>query len=124
MSKIVVINHVQLHGAMPVARTPRRNTRDGFAHGAGRRVDDQVVAATYARVEEGGGLQLLWLPQLRGDAQATGTLRTVRSKTGSTGRPSTSPRRHFRPLPWPNSTLLEGDIGIAISDLKHELTRI
>jgi dihydrofolate reductase len=61
MTKVVVINHVTLDGVMQGPGRPDEDTRDGFMHGGwgSQNADDQLVAATYARVEEGGGLQLL-----------------------------------------------------------------
>jgi acyl-coenzyme A thioesterase PaaI-like protein len=61
MSKLVVINWVTLDGVMQSPGRPEEDTRDGFAHGGwgAQYADDQALAATQARVSEGGGLQLL-----------------------------------------------------------------
>jgi dihydrofolate reductase len=61
MSRIVVLNHETLDGVIQGPGRPEEDTRDGFTHDgwSGPNVDDQVMAATYASVEEGGGLQLL-----------------------------------------------------------------
>lgn len=126
MSKIVVINHVTLDGVMQSPGRPDEDTRDGFAHGgwSARSVDDQVVAATYARVEEGGGLQLLLGRRSYEEMLSYWNTQDSPFKDGLNRAPKYVASQTLQePLPWPNSTLLQGDIGIAISDLKHELTK-
>jgi dihydrofolate reductase len=61
MSRVVVINHLTLDGVMQAPGRPDEDTRDGFAHGgwSAPNADDQLLAATYARVAESGGLRLL-----------------------------------------------------------------
>jgi dihydrofolate reductase len=61
MSRVVVINHLTLDGVMQAPGRPEEDTRDGFAQGgwSAPNVDDQLLAATHARVAESGGLRLL-----------------------------------------------------------------
>ena len=61
MGKVVVINSVTLDGVMQSPGRANEDTRGGFTHGgwAEEYMDDQALAATYARVSEGGGLRLL-----------------------------------------------------------------
>ena len=56
-----MINHLTLKGVIQSPGRAGEDTRDGVTHGGwgSQSADDQVVAATYARVEEGRGLQLL-----------------------------------------------------------------
>ena len=99
MSKIVVINHMTLDGVMQSPGRPDEDTRDGFTHGGWStlNVDDQVLAATYARVEEGGGLQLLLGRRSYEGMLGYWNTQDSPSKKGSTPRPSTSRRGR-----WPS----------------------
>jgi dihydrofolate reductase len=124
MNKVVVINHVTLDGVMQSPGRPEEDSRDGFTHGgwASANADDQLVAATYARVEEGGGLQLLL--GRRSYEGMLGYWNTQDSpfKEGLNNAPKYVASRTLRePLPWPNSTLLHGDVADAVTELKREL---
>src|SRR5947208_11104048 len=84
-------------------------------------VDDQVLAATYTRVAEGGGLRLLlgrrsyegmlgyWNTQ---DSPFKAALNNAHKYVAS--------RTLREPLPWPNSTLLHGDVADAVAQLKGQ----
>jgi len=124
MSKLVVINHVSLDGGMQSPGRAEEDTRDGFTQGgwSSRKADDQVLAATYARVEEGGGLQLLlgrrsyeWFaarwPSRRGEL--ADRLNSVPKYVVS------STLEHPA---WNNSTVLAGDALTEVSRLKHEIS--
>ncbi len=125
MSNVVVINHVTMDGVMQSPGRAEEDTRDGFTHGgwSSRNADDQVVAATYARVEEGGGLQLLL--GRRSYQGMLGYWNTQDSpfKEGLNNAPKyVASRTLAEPLPWPNSTLLRGDVGNAVTELKRTLS--
>jgi dihydrofolate reductase len=125
MSKIVVINHVTLDGVMQSPGRPDEDTRDGFTHGGWStlNVDDQVLEATYARVEEGGGLQLLLGRRSYEEMLGYWNTQDNPFKDGLNNAPKYVASRTLQePLPWPNSTLLQGDVSVAVSELKHELT--
>jgi len=124
MSRVVVINHATLDGVMQSPGRAEEDTRDGFTHGgwSSPNADDQVVAATYARVEEGGGLQLLL--GRRSYEGMLGYWNTQDSpfKEGLNNAPKyVASRTLAEPLPWPNSTLLKGDVGDAVTELKRTL---
>ena len=126
MGRIVVMNHVTLDGVMQGPGRPDEDTRGGFTQGGwGHRSatpDDAAGKAMGERMAAGGGLAG-WLfgrrtyEQLLGSWNAPG--RPVRTR--STTRPSTSRRPlSTEPLPWPNSTLLRGDVADAVGALKAQ----
>jgi dihydrofolate reductase len=125
MSKVVVINHVTLDGVMQAPGRPEEDTRDGFTHGgwASPNADDQLVAATYARVEEGGGLQLLLGRRSYEGMLGYWNTQDSAFKEGLNNAPKYVASRTLRePLPWPNSTLLHSDVADAVTELKRELS--
>jgi dihydrofolate reductase len=121
MSKLVVINHVTLDGVMQAPGRPEEDTREGFAHGgwAAANVDDTVLQAVGARMGEGNRLLLgrrsyegilgYWNTQ---DSPFTAALNNAEKFVAS--------RTLGEPLPWPNSTLLGGDVAEAVRRLKAE----
>jgi dihydrofolate reductase len=126
MSKIVVINHLTLDGVMQSPGRPKEDARDGFTHGGWSTVsvDDQALGVTYERVGEGGGLQLLL--GRRSYEEMLGYWNTQDSpfKDGLNNAPKYVVSTTLRePLPWPNSTLLHGEVSAAVSALKHESTK-
>src|SRR5438874_11130799 len=125
LSKIVVIDHVTLDGVMQSPGRAEEDTRNGFTHGgwSSRNADDQVVSATYSRVEEGGGLQLLL--GRRSYEGMLGYWNTQDSpfKEGLNNAPKyVASRTLEEPLSWPNSTLLRGDVADAVTGLKGRLS--
>ena len=123
MAKIVVINHLTLDGVMQSPGRTDEDTRGGFAHGGWsiQNADDEMLAPVYARVERGGGLRLLlgrrsyeemlgyWNTQ---DNPFTEALNNAPKYVAS--------QTLTEPLPWPNSTLLEGDVGEAAAELNEQ----
>jgi dihydrofolate reductase len=125
MSRVVVINHLTLDGVMQAPGRPDEDTRDGFAHGgwSAPNVDDQLLAATYPRVAEGGGLRLLLGRRSYEDMLSYWSTQDSPFKDGVNNAPKYVASRTLRePLPWPNSTLLDGDVPEAVAQLKRELT--
>jgi dihydrofolate reductase len=125
MSRVVVINHLTLDGVMQAPGRPEEDTRDGFAHGgwSAPNVDDQLVAATYARVAEGGGLQLLLGRRSYEDMLGYWNTQDSPFKDSLNNAPKYVASRRLRePLPWPNSTLLRGEVADAVAQLKRDLT--
>jgi dihydrofolate reductase len=126
MSRVVVINHLTLDGVMQSPGRPEEDARDGFTHGGWSTVsvDDQVLAATYARVEEGGGLQLLLGRRSYEGMLGYWNTQDNPFKDGLNNAPKYVASTTLRePLPWPNSTLLHGEINAAVGALKHESTK-
>jgi dihydrofolate reductase len=123
MPRIVVINHLTLDGVMQAPGRPDEDRRDGFEHGgwaSSRMSEDEVIgAAMGARMASSSGLlfgrrtyeDLLsyWNTQ---DSPFKGALNDAPKYIAS--------RTLSDPLPWPNSTLLRGDVGEAVAALKQE----
>jgi dihydrofolate reductase len=125
MTKVVVMNSVTLDGVMQAPGRPEEDTRDGFTHGgwAAQYMDDQAQAAMQARVAEGGGLRLLLGRRSYEDMLGYWNTQDSPFKDGLNHAPKYVASRSARePLPWPNSTLLEGDVAEAVVQLKRDLT--
>jgi dihydrofolate reductase len=122
MRRVVVINHVTLDGVMQGPGRPEEDTRGGFTRGgwAQPSVDDVVNAAMAARMPRSGGMLLgrrsyedmlaYWNTQ---DSPFKAMLNDAPKYVAS--------RTLSEPLPWPNSTLLRGDVAEAVAQLKAEL---
>ncbi len=126
MGKAVVINGVTLDGVMQSPGRSGEDTRGGFAHGgwAARYMDDQALAAVQARVAEGGGLQLLLGRRSYEEMLGYWNTQGGPFKDGLNNAPKYVASETLRePLPWPNSTLLQGDVPAAVAQLKDELSR-
>jgi len=123
MSRVVVINHVTLDGVMQAPGRADEDTRDGFEHGgwAMPRSDEVVGTAMGTRMAASGGLvfgrrtyeDLLSYWNTQPDSPFTSPLNAARKYVAS--------RTLREPLPWPNSTLLDGDAADAVADLKQQL---
>jgi dihydrofolate reductase len=124
MGKLVVINGVTLDGVMQSPGRPDEDTRGGFTHGgwAQRYADEQGLAAVYDRVAEGGGLQLLLGRRSYEEMLGYWNAQGGPFKEGLNHAPKYVASRTLRdPLPWPNSTLLAGDIADAVAQLKRDM---
>jgi dihydrofolate reductase len=119
--RIVVINHVTLDGVMQGPGRPDEDTRDGFAHGgwaAERGGDDLIMRAWGERLAASGGLLLgrrtyedllgYWNTQ---DSPFRDALNHAPKYVASNNL--------TEPLPWPNSTLLSGNVSTAVAKLKQ-----
>jgi dihydrofolate reductase len=121
MASVVVINHVTLDGVMQAPGRPDEDTRGGFSRGGWSPPfgDELMGAAMGARMGESGGLLLgrrtyedllaYWNTQ---DSPFKDALNNVPKYVAS------STLRE--PLPWPNSTLLHGDVANAVAGLKQQ----
>lgn len=126
MGRIVVMNAVTLDGVMQGPARPGEDTRGGFAlSGWGLRSaqsPEQVSKAMSERMAAGGGLKgwlfgrwtyedLLAVWDARG-GPFKDALNNAAKYVASTTL--------TEPLPWPNSTLLRGDVPQAVGALKAE----
>ena len=120
MRKVVVIEHVTLDGVMQAPGRPDEDTRDGFEHGgwAQDRADEVIGRKMGVRMQ-GGPLLLgrrtyedffsFWPTQT--DNPYTEALDNAEKYVASTSLKE--------PLPWKNSTLLDGDAASAVAELKQ-----
>lgn len=127
MSRIVVMNHVTLDGVMQGPGRPDEDTRGGFSHGgwASRSAmpGDAAGKAMGERMAAGGGLagwlfgrrtyeDLLSYWNQQPDSPFGPLLNNAPKYVASTTLTD--------PLPWPNPTLLRGDIADAVGRLKAQ----
>jgi dihydrofolate reductase len=122
MGRIVVVNSLSLDGVMQAPGRPDEDTRDGFEHGGWAiPYQDEVVARVMGeRMAEPGPLLLgrrtyedffsYWPHQT--DNPFTDVLNSLPKYVVSTTL--------TEPLPWANSTLLDGDAVEAVTALKRE----
>ena len=127
MGRIVVMNHVTLDSVMQGPGRADEDTRDGFTQGgwASRSVtpDDATGKTMGERMAAGGGLagwlfgrrtyeDLLSYWNQQPDSPFGPMLNNAPKYVASTTL--------SEPLPWPNSTLLRGDIAHAVGTLKTQ----
>jgi dihydrofolate reductase len=127
MSRIVVMNHVTLDGVMQGPGRSDEDTRGGFGDGGwAHRFEipgDAVGKAMGDRMAAGGGLAG-WL---FGRRTYEDLLSYWNQQPDSPFGPSLNNAPKYvasttltEPLPWPNSTLLRGDIADAVGTLKAQ----
>jgi dihydrofolate reductase len=122
MSRVVVTNHVTLDGVMQAPGRPDEDRRGGFEHG-GWAVprNDEVMGRVMAEGMAQGGPLLLgrrtyesfyafWPHQK--DNPFTAVLDNAQKYVASTTL--------REPLPWRNSTLLQGDVAAAVARLREQ----
>jgi dihydrofolate reductase len=122
MGKLVVINHVTLDGVMQAPGRPDEDIRGGFEHGGwGQAGTDEVMGRKMAEGMAAEGSLLLgrrtyedfygfWPKQT--DNPFTEALNRAQKYVASTTL--------SEPLPWSNSTLLQGDVPDAVARLKEQ----
>jgi dihydrofolate reductase len=122
MRKLVVFNSLTLDGVMQAPGRPDEDPRGGFAHGGwAQPYNDEVMAKVVAQGMADPGSLLLgrrtyedlfsyWPHQT--DNPFTEVLDNTRKYVASTTL--------AEPLPWRNSTLLEGDAADAVAALKRQ----
>jgi dihydrofolate reductase len=122
MSRIVVVNHLTLDGVMQSPAAPDEDPRGGFEDGGwGAPNNDEVMARALGQdMAQGGSLLLgrrtyeqfygFWPHQT--DNPFTDVLNDTQKYVAS--------RTLSDPLPWENSTLLAGDVGEAVANLKEQ----
>jgi dihydrofolate reductase len=124
MGRIVVMNHVTLDGVMQGPGRADEDTRGGFTQGGwGQRSatpDDATGRAMGERMAAGGGLAG-WL---FGRRTYEDLLTTWNARGGPFKDALNNSAKYVasatlgEPLPWPNSTLLHGDVAAAVDALK------
>ena len=126
MGRIVVMNHVTLDGVMQGPGRADEDTRGGFTQGGwGTRSvtpDDATGKTMGERMAAGGGLAG-WLFGRRTyeDLLASWNARGGPFKDALNNSPKyVASTTLEEPLPWPNSTLLRGDIVDALRALKAQ----
>ena len=122
MRKLMVLNNLTLDGVMQAPGRPDEDTRGGFEHGgwAGP-YNDEVKGRTMG---EGmaGPHDLLFGRRTYEDFYSVWPKRTNNPFTPvlNSARKYVASRTLKAPLPWDNSTLLEGDAADAVARLKRE----
>jgi dihydrofolate reductase len=122
--KIVVINNVTLDGVFQAPGRPDEDTRDGFTHGgwASREEsepDPEIVAAMGGRMSQSDGL-------LFGRRTYEDVLTTWNARGGMFKDALNAAQKYVvsttlrEPLPWPNSTLISGDVVDAVARLRSQ----
>src|ERR671937_2254313 len=121
MSRLVVINNVTLDGVMQGPGRPDEDTRDGFAHGGwGIPYGDQATAAKMGE-RMGGDRAFLFGRRTYEDLLASWNAKGGPFKDAlNNARKYVASTTLEEPLPWPNSTLLRGDIVDALRALKAQ----
>ena len=126
MGRIVVMNHVTLDGVMQAPGRPEEDIRGGFTHGGWAQLsetpDDSVGKAMGERMAAGGGLTG-WLFGRRtyDDLLATWNARGGPFKDALNNTPKyVASTTLAEPLPWPDSTLLRGDVVDAVRALRAD----
>jgi dihydrofolate reductase len=122
MSKLVVIEHLTLDGVMQAPGRPDEDRRGGFEHGGWAHANaDEVMGRKMGEGMAKSGALLLgrrtyedfygfWPHQT--DNPYTEVLNNTQKYVAS--------RTLQEPLPWSNSTLLEGDAAEAVAKLKEQ----
>jgi dihydrofolate reductase len=120
--KIVVFNSVTLDGVMQAPARPDEDRRGGFVHGGwALSYSDPVMASVAGEgMAKGGGL--LFGRRTYEDFYAVWPKRTDNPFTEVLNRSQkyVVSTTLVEPLPWSNSTLLQGDVPAAVSKLKEE----
>ena len=120
--KIVVINNVTLDGVMQAPGRADEDTRGGFAHGgwASQNVDEpdpEIGVAMVVRMSQSDGLLL-------GRRTYEDLLTTWNSRGGMFKDALNAAQKYVvsqtltDPLPWPNSTLVSGNVVEAVAKLR------
>ena len=122
MSKVIVTNHLTLDGVMQAPGRPDEDLRGAFEHGgwATPNTDEVMGRVMGEGMAQGGPLLLgrrtyedfydFWPKQK--DNPFTEVLDRVQKYVASTTL--------TEPLPWSNSTLLEGDVAEAVTNLRRQ----
>ncbi|MFI5492205.1 dihydrofolate reductase family protein [Actinoplanes sp. NPDC051859] len=123
MGQLVVVENVTLDGVMQAPGGADEDVRDGFRHGGwARPYSDRVMAETMGKGMSKDGAMLFgrrtyeqfygfWSHQTDGNPY-TEVLNRSHKYVAS--------RTLTAPLPWANSSLLDGDVTTAVAELKRD----
>ena len=126
MSRITVFNSLTLDGVMQAPGRPDEDQRDGFKYGGwATRYNDPVIGGVAAEGMSKGGALLfgrrtyedfaaVW-PNMPEPNPFTTVLNNTQKYVAS--------RTLREPLPWQNSTLIQGNVAQAVTQLKKELDK-
>ena len=88
--RVLVVNHISLDGVLQGPGRPDEDTRDGFRHGGWAEQDNDPAMG--AAMGERMGQDFSWL----------------------------FGRRSYNDMPWPNSTLLSGNVRVKVAALREQ----
>ena len=128
MGRIVVMNHLTLDGVMQGPGRPEEDTRGGFAHGgwANRSGDGKEIQQAMGRRMTAGGGLAGWLFGRRTYEDLLSYWNGPQARSHEFGPMLNDAHKYVvsttltEPLPWPNSTLLNGDIAGSVGRLKAQ----
>ena len=119
--RVLVVNHVSLDGVLQGPGRPDEDTRDGFRHGGWALVanDPAMMPATGERM----GKDFSWLFGRR----SYDDMLTYWNHAGGPFKDGLNGTRKYvassnpeTDLPWPNSTLLSGDVPARVAALREQ----
>lgn len=119
--RVLVVNHVSLDGVLQAPGRPDEDTRDGFRHGgwAGQANDSAMGAAMGERM----GQEFSWLFGRR----SYDDMLTYWNQAGGPFKQGLNQTRKYvvssdpdADLPWPNSTLITGDVPAEVAALREQ----
>jgi dihydrofolate reductase len=122
MRKVVVLNNLTLDGVMQGPGRPAEDTRDGFTYGGWSMPYNDAVKGQAMGEGMSKGADLLFGRRTYEDFFDVWPKRTNNPFTPvlNAARKYVASRTLKEPLPWENSTLLEGDAADAVARLKQE----
>ena len=119
--RVVVVNHVSLDGVMQGPGRPDEDTRGGFRHGGWAQNDNDPALG--AAMGERLGEEFSWL---FGRRTYDGLLSYWNAAGGPFKQPLNGVRKYVASsdpaadLPWPNSTLISGDVPAGVAALREQ----
>jgi dihydrofolate reductase len=120
MGKVIVMNHLTLDGVMQGPGRADEDTRDGFTHGGWAVPGSDEAIGTKMGEQMGGDRAFLFGRRTYEDLLASWNAQGGPFKDALNNAPkyvaSSNPAAR---LQWPNSTLLHGDLPVAVADLKQ-----
>jgi dihydrofolate reductase len=123
MGKITVVNNITLDGVMQAPARPDEDPRGGFAHGGWAiPYQDSVIAGKMGGMMASAEGALLLGRRTYEDFFSVWPKRTNNPFTEHLNKVQkfVASRTLKEPLPWQNSTLLNGDAGDAVATLKKQ----